>query len=121
MRIHADLHRFHAQRADALGFLLPDQNSVGLEFYAERAGVRVLQDLEKILAHHDLAAADGQKEDSGIRHLVEQGLDFRGGHLSVIVVVEVAMDAALVAAIGQIQLHAERNVQFEGLGGHFRH
>ena len=57
--------------------------------------------------------------EAGIRHLVEKVLDFRGRHFSVIVVVEVAMNTSLVAAIGQIQLHAQRNVQFKGLSGHF--
>src|SRR5256885_14625443 len=111
-------HRLHPQFAKPLRFLLPNENAIGLELDAESPQAGVLQDLEEIPAHHDFAAADGEIEDSRVRHLVEKFLDFRGSHLSVIIVVEIAMDTSLVAAISQVQLHAERNVQLEGLGGH---
>src|SRR5258707_5709719 len=109
MRINADLNRFHAQSAKPLCFLGANHDTIGLEFDAEGAQSRVLQDLEKIPAHQDLAATEGEIEDTGIGHLIEKVLDFRCGHLAVIVVVKVAMNASFVAAISQIQLDAERD------------
>jgi hypothetical protein len=52
--------------------------------------------------------------------LIEKIFNFRGGHFTVIVVVEVTVNAPFIAPIRQIQLHAQRNVQFERLVGHFR-
>jgi hypothetical protein len=37
--------------------------------------------------------------------------DLRRGHFTMIVVIEVAVDALFVAAVGEIKLHAERNAQ----------
>src|ERR1700733_10018196 len=47
--------------------------------------------------------------------------DFDGGHLAVVIVVEVAVDAVLVAAVGEIKLHAERNAQPQRPVAHFLH
>ena len=64
----------------------------------------VFEHLEKILAQENFAAAQGQNEDAGFGHLVEQVLDLRGGHLAVVVMIEIAVHAAFVAAIGQVEL-----------------
>jgi hypothetical protein len=79
----------------------------------------MFKDFKKIPAHQNFAAAQGQVENSGVGHLVEEVLDFRGVHFAVIVVIEIAMDAALVAAVGQVQLDTQGDIVFEGLGGHF--
>lgn len=68
----------------------------------------VLHDPVQIRPHEDFAAADVQKERARCRQLIQQAQDFGGRHLAVIVVIEIAVDAALVAAVGQIQLHAQR-------------
>ena len=57
--------------------------------------------------------ADGEEEDAGGRELVERGFDFGGGHFAVAVVVEIAMFAALVAAIGDVEVDGERDAAFE--------
>ncbi len=120
VRVNTDLHRFHAQCFYAICFLLANQNSVGFQFYAERPQACVLQNFEKVPPHQNFAAADRQIENAGIRHLGQQVLDLRGGHLAVIVVVEIAVNTPLVATIRKIQLHAQRNVHLERLSGHFR-
>ena len=78
----------------------------------------VLEQFEEILAQENFAAAQGQDEDAGLGHLVEQVLDFGGGHLAVIVVIEIAMDAAFVAAVGEVELDAERNIAGQRFPGH---
>src|SRR5208282_2327714 len=83
----------------------------GLELDAEGKRARILQNLEKILAHENLAAAQSQDENAGVGHLLEQVLDFDSGHLPVVVVIKVAVNALLVAAVGQIKLHTEGNAQ----------
>ena len=75
----------------------------------------MLEDFEKIFAQENLAAAQGQEEDAGVGDLIEQILDLGGGHLAMIVVIEIAVHAALVAAVGQIELRAERDVQLRAL------
>src|SRR6202008_123371 len=44
--------------------------------------------------------------------------DFRRGHLAVIVVIEITMNAPFVASIGQVDLNAERNVKPQRLRGY---
>src|ERR1022692_2962099 len=48
-------------------------------------------------------------------------LDFGGGHLTVIIVIEVAVNALFVAAVGEIELYAEGNAQPQRPGAHFLH
>ncbi len=119
MRVNTHLYGFHAQGLDAIRFLFPYQNSVGLQFYTERPQARVFQNFKKIPPHHNFAAADCQVEDAGLRHLVEQVLDFRSGHLAVIVVIQVTVDASFVAPICQVQMRTQWNIHVERLSGHF--
>jgi hypothetical protein len=48
-----------------------------------------------------------QEEDTGFGQLIENTFDFLGGHLAMVVMVEVAMNAALVAAIGDVDVNGE--------------
>ena len=73
------------------------------------SAARVRQELEEVLPQQQLAAAEDQEQRAGRGELVEDRLDFGGGHLAVVVVIEIAVDAALVAAVGEIELHRERN------------
>ena len=78
----------------------------------------VFQKLEKVFAQENLAAAQGEDENAGIGHLFEQMLDLGRGHLPVIVMIEIAVHAALVAAVSEVELHAERNVARQRFFGH---
>src|SRR5262244_3552943 len=62
-------------------------------------------------AHENFAAAEHKKEDARLGQLVEDVLDFLRGHLAFVVVVEITMNAALVAAIGDVDMHAERDAK----------
>src|ERR1700726_2899871 len=48
-------------------------------------------------------------------------LDLHGGHFAVIVVIEVTVNALLVATIGEIELRAERDTQPQGSLAHLQH
>src|SRR6476646_11292667 len=78
----------------------------------------VFENLEEVLAQENFAAAERKNEYPDIRHLVEQLLDLRSVHLAMIFVVEIAVHTALVAAIGQIQLNAQRDIARERFIGH---
>ena len=108
--------------ADTFRLALADQNGIGLELHAEQQRAGVFQYLEKILAQQNLTAAQwsGRKTPASA-NWSSRSLDLRRGHLAVIVVVEITMNALFVAAIGQVQLHAERNPQSKRLGAHLLH
>ena len=80
----------------------------------------MLEDFKKIPAHQNFAAADRQIENAGVRHLIEQVLDFGGGHFAVVVVIQIAVDTPFIASVGHVQLNAQRDVQPERLSNHFR-
>jgi hypothetical protein len=80
---------------------------------------RVLHQFQKITAHEDFPAAEYQKEDACFRQLIEHVLDFGGSHFAVIVVIEIAMNAALVTPIGDIDVHGQRDAQRHGFLVHF--
>ena len=92
---------------------LPHQDRVGLQLDVElqRAGIR--QQLEEVLAQQQLAAAEREEQRAGGGELIEDVLDFRRGHLAVVVVIQVAVDAALVAPVGEIEVHRQRNAGVE--------
>ena len=103
------------------GLRLADHDRVGLDLDREHQPARVLEDLEQIRPEENLAAADGEEEDPGVGELVEQILDLGGRHLAVIVVIEVAVHAPLVAAVGEVELRAERDAKAQRPGTHFPH
>ena len=121
MRVDADLHPFDAQRADAPGLRLLDQDGVGLDLDREHQPARVLEDVEQIRPEEDLAAADGEEEDAGGGELIEQILDLGECHLAVIVVIEITVHAPLVAAVGEVELRAERDAKAQRPGTHLPH
>src|SRR3954469_9415854 len=119
MGVDADLDRLHANIPDPRRLALADHDRVRLELHAELAlHAGVFENLEEIFAEKDFAATECQNEDARIGHLVEQVLDLRCGHLAVILMVEIAMNASLVTAVSQIHLHAERDILRQGLLGH---
>ena len=66
--------------------------------------------LSLTLKQEDFAATEGEDKDASLGHLIEQMLDLGSRHLAVIIVIEIAVDAPLVAAIGQVELNTERDV-----------
>ena len=121
MRVHADLYLLHSQGPQPLRLVLTDHDCVGLHLDIELQLAGVLHQFEKIAAHKDLTAAECQKENAGVRELFENALDLRGCHFPVIVVIEIAVDAALVAAIGDVEMHADRDAQLQGFLIHLIH
>ena len=121
VRVDADLHTGQPRLRQTVRFRLPDHERVGLYLHAEHPGPRMRQDVEKIHPHQHFAAADGEEEDPGLGHLVEHVLDLGQRHLTVIIMVQIAMHAALVTAIGDIQLNADGNSQAQRGRGHFLH
>src|SRR5437879_7660696 len=111
VRIDTDLNRLHSELAEPSRLRLADQHGIGLELDAKSEGSRVFQDFKKILAQENLAAAESENENAGLGHLLEQVLDLGGGHLAVVVVIEIAVNALLVAAVGKIEVRAERHAQ----------
>src|SRR5581483_11409879 len=73
-----------------------------------------LKYFEEVHPHQDFATAQGKEERSGFGELVQHIPDFPGGHLSMIVVVEVAVHASLVAAIGDIQMNSQGDTKLQG-------
>src|SRR5271156_705908 len=116
MGVDADLDRIDAKFADQRRFLFPDQDPVGLELHIEGQLARAPQDRKNIAAQHRLAAADSQKEDPRRRHLGHQVFDLVVAHFAQVIVVEVAMHAALVAAPGNVEVNAERDAEIDRLG-----
>ena len=88
---------------------LRDQHRVGLDLDVELQRPRIGEQLEEVLAEQQLAAAENQEHRAGRRQLIEHVLHFGRRHLAVIVVVEIAVHATLVAAIRQIEMHRQRN------------
>ena len=71
----------------------------------------VFEDLKEIAAHQHFATTEREEECAGGGELIEHAGDLVEGHFAVIVMIEIAMNAALIAAIGDVELHAQRNVE----------
>src|SRR5450755_1001111 len=101
VRVNADLDRVNAEIAKSGRLALTDQHGVSLELHAKHQTPRVFEKVEEILAQKNFAAAEGQNKNAGVGHFIEQVLDFRGRHLAMIVMIEIAVHATLIAAVGQ--------------------
>src|ERR1700731_1112456 len=118
--VQAYLDLLDSQFANAPGLRFADHRAIGFHFDVEQQAARVFHDVEEIAAHEDFTTTERQEENSGIGKLIEDVFDFGRGHLAVIVVIEVAVDAAFVAPISNVQMHAERNAEAERLLIHLR-
>src|ERR1700749_1829848 len=105
MRIDTDLHLFDVEFTQPSRFLFANQDCVGFQFYVEAKGAGVLDDLENIRTDKRFAAADREEENAGGCKLIERGKYLGGGHFAVAVVFEIAMFAALVTAIGNVEMN----------------
>jgi hypothetical protein len=83
----------------------------------------MLDDLEEVGAHEHLAARERDVEPAERRELVEDAGPLGRGHLALprrlfLAVLDhaVAMDALLVAAIGQLEMHVQGDARALGLG-----
>src|ERR1700684_2262774 len=97
MRVDTDLHLLDAELAKSRGFLFADHHPVGLHLHVEQQLPRPLYDFKKVPPHENFTATKGEKKNSGIGELGQDIKDFRRRHLAMIVVIEIAMQAALVA------------------------
>ncbi len=113
MGVDADLYLLDAELAKSRGFLFMDHYAVGLHLHVEQQLPRPLHDFKKVAAHQNFTAAEREKEDAGIGELFEHIDDFRRRHLAMIVVIEVAMHAALIAAVGDIEVNADGQTQVQ--------
>jgi hypothetical protein len=118
VRVNADLDRFDAEFAEAGGPALADEKRIDLELHAKHQTAGVFEKVEEVLTQKNLTPAEREDEDAGLGHLVEQVLDLRGGHLAKVVTIEIAGHAAFVAAVGPIELDAERKAQLQSFIGH---
>ncbi len=105
--VDGDLDLLDAELLEADGFLVADHDGVGLELDVEAEGAGVLEDLEAVAAEEGFAAGDDEEEGAAGGEFVEDALDLGGVHLALDVVVEIAVDAALVAAPGDVEVRAE--------------
>ena len=104
MRVDTDLHLVYSQFRHASRFWFPDHDGVGLDPYAEHQLACVLEQFEKITAHQDLAAAEGQEKCSRVREFFQHTLNLARGHLPVIVMVQIAVNTALIAAVRDVEM-----------------
>src|ERR1700685_1097443 len=107
VRINADLNGLHAEIAQSRRLRFANQYGIRLELDAERKRARTLENFKKILPQKDLPTAAGKNKNARFRHLLQQMLDLHRGHLTVIVVIEIAVHALLVATVGKVELRAE--------------
>lgn len=119
MRVHAQLDLLHAQFPEPLRFRCVDHHAIGLDLDVEGEATGILHEFEEVPPHKHFAAAEGEEEHARIGQLIEDVLDFGGAHLALVVVVEITMHAALVAAVGNIDVSAERNAECHRLFVHF--
>ena len=68
------------------------------------------QNLVEIRAQENLTPAERQKQRPRARQIVQHLQALRGGQFSLVVMIQIAMHAALVAAVRQVEMHAERPV-----------
>src|SRR5579871_1738792 len=118
MRVNADLDRLNPDFSEPCSLPLANHDRVRLELYTKlllQAGI--LEDLEEVFSQKDFAAAEGQNEDSGVCQFIQQMLDLYCRHLTMVVMIEIAMHTAFIATIRKVELHAERDVQRESLFG----
>src|ERR1700722_6655857 len=122
-RVNADRHRFVAEFAEAGGPALAAEKRIGLELHANHQTAGGFEKVEEVLVltQKNLTPAEREEEDDGLGRLLEQMLDLldlRRGHLANVVMIEIAGHAALLAAVGQIELDAERDAQLQSFIGH---
>src|ERR1700731_4138320 len=121
MGVNADLNRLDAEFAKKIGFFFANHERVGFFFDIEHPLARMPQNIEEIHAHQDFAAAQREKEDSRLGKLIKQSLHFFKRHFSVVIMVQIAVHAALVTAIGNIQVNVEGHTEPHGPGVEFFH
>ena len=122
MRVDADLHAFDAQRADALRPAPPGSGSALVLILTENISRRACSRMSKRSGRRKISPPlRVRKKTPAAANCVEQILDLGERHLAVIVVIEVAVHAPLVAAVGQVELRAERDAKAQRPGTHFPH
>ena len=109
--IDADLDLLDAEPLEPRRFLGADHHRVGLQFYVESEFARVLQNFKAVAPQQRLAAADAEEECAALLELANHVLDLVGAHLVLAFVVEIAVNAALVALPRDVKMRAQRNAR----------
>src|ERR1700693_913497 len=120
MRVDTDLHLLDAELTKSSGFLLADHHSVGLDFHVEQQLPSSFDDFKKIPAHENFPATEGEEEYAGVGELGKHVGDLRRRHLAMVIMIEVAMHAALIATVRDIEVNAERQAQAQRFLIHLR-
>jgi hypothetical protein len=79
----------------------------------------VLQDLEAIPPEQWFSSADAQEKSSRISELADHILNLGCRHFAFAIVIEIAMDATLIAAPCDIEVRAQRDALLSRLLRHF--
>ena len=82
----------------------------------KRKRASALDNFETVAPHQRLAAAEREEKHAGVGKVAKEGANFHQGHFATVVVFEIAMFAALVATIGEIEMHAQGKAQAQRLG-----
>jgi len=116
------------ERRQPLDLRLREADPVGEDPVREAAPARMLGDVEEVGPHHDLAARERQIEPTHVGQLVEEPADLVEGelvaaHLLLATVLDhaVAMDALLVAPVGELEMDVEGRPIPVRLGADQRH
>src|SRR5580693_9232260 len=80
----------------------------------------MFDDLEEVAPHKNFSAAKRKEEDTSVRELVQHVFDLGRGHLSVVVVIQIAVNATLIATVGDVQMHADWDTEPQRLLVHLR-
>src|SRR5437016_4433285 len=104
--VNADLHAPHAEALQHLRAFGSDEQRIRLKTYVELQPARRCENFFQIFAKKNFSAAKREKEGAGASQLLQRIHTFARGQLAVVLVVEVTVHASLVAAIGQIKMHA---------------
>src|SRR5437588_5452558 len=106
-RINTDLHLLYTQIAHPPGFRCADHYPIGLDSDIEFELARIFQDFKEVAPHQNLAATESQKESPSLGQLFKNIFDFGGRHLTVNIVIQIAMNATFVTTIGDVQMDTQ--------------
>ena len=109
VRVNTDLDLFHSQPSQFARFPFANHHRVRFDLNVEKQLPRVSHQLQKITSQKNFPSAKSQKEGSCRRQLIEDALDFPGRHLPMILMIEITMPAALVAAVSDVHMNAQRH------------
>src|SRR5579863_5133012 len=105
---------------NAPGLRLADHRAIGFHFDVEQQAARMFHDFEEIAAHKHFSTTQREEENSSVGELIQNVFDLGSGHLAMIVVIQIAVDATFVTTISNVEMNAERNAEDQRLLIHLR-